>query len=249
MSLQGVLSILTFALTLVILVLGLSGKFVPADMVASNAGSQPVAVAPTPTPDAAPTPAPAPAPTQIDVAKFEEFYDSKFVQGNEDAPVTIIEFSDFECPFCARFNSSWATDQIKETYGDDVNMIFAHFPLSFHPLAPKAGEATECAGELGGSDAYYDFKDGVFQKWGKPTRDVLDTVASEIGLDADAFATCLDEGRYATKVQQDMAFGRALGVTGTPGSIVVNNETGDYQKVSGAVPATSFDAPITQYLN
>ena len=113
-----------------------------------------------------------------------------------------------------------------------MNVVFSHFPLSFHPLAQKAQEAAECVGEQGGSTAYYDFKTKLFQE-AKPTREAIAKVAATIeGIDAAAVETCIDDGTYAQKVTDAMNFGRKLGVTGTPGNIVMNNETGEFVKVS-----------------
>lgn len=128
-------------------------------------------------------------------------------------------------------------------------MVYTHFPLNFHPLAQKAGEAAECVGEQGGSEAYYAFKTALFQE-AKPTREAIAKVVEGLdGIDGAAVETCIDDGTYAQKVTDAMAFGRKLGVTGTPGNIVMNNETGEYEKVSGAVPATAFDSVISRYVN
>ncbi len=134
-------------------------------------------------------------------------------------------------------------------YPKDVNVIFAHFPLSIHPSAQKAGEALECAGKLGGEEGFAKFKKALFAKGGDPKLDVIEAVATEQGMNAADMMACVNGGEFAQKVADQMAFGRKLGVTGTPGNIVMNNETGEFQKVSGAVPATAFDAPIATYLN
>lgn len=205
---------------------------------------QPAAPAPAPTP--APQPA---APSNIEVAELEDFYSDSYIKWSEDAKVTIIEFSDFECPFCARHATQGTLDQVIEKYGDDVNVVFSHFPLSFHPLAPDAQEAAECVGEQGGATAFYDFKEKLFAAGGKPDRATISNVLGQIdGIDAAAVETCIDDGTYTQKVNDMMAFGRQLGVTGTPGNIVMNNETGEFVKVSWAVPAASFDAAIGQFL-
>ena len=107
----------------------------------------PAAAAPAP---AAAKPAAAPAPaaaSKMDLKELQAFYDSSYIEGNKDAKVTVIEFSDVECPFCQRHNNNGTLDTVMEKYGDDVNVIFAHFPLSFHATAQKAGEALECAGK------------------------------------------------------------------------------------------------------
>lgn len=253
---QNTVWILAFIIALVTLVLWFMGYFTPSDYVTQadldamgNGNAAPTApvVAPTPpTPPAAPA---APAATTISISELEGFLETAYVSGNKDAKVSVIEFSDVECPFCQRHVNNGTLDQVNEKYGDDVNVIYAHFPLSFHPHAQKAGEAIECAGDIGGEEAFFTYKKALFAKGGKPTLDVVETVATEEGFEAEAFMACVNGGDFAQKVLDQMAFGRKMGVTGTPGNIVMNNETGEYQKVSGAVPATAFDPAIGQYLN
>jgi protein-disulfide isomerase len=140
-------------------------------------------------------------------------------------------------------------DQVAEKYGDDVNIVFAHFPLSFHQNAQKAGEALECAGKIGGEEGFFAFKKAFFAKAGDSNLNLAKDAATEVGIDATELETCVNGGEFAQKVKDQMAYGRSLGVTGTPGNIVMNNETLEFQKVSGAVPATAFDPAITAYLN
>lgn len=246
---QNMMWIFTFIVALATLVFGLLGYFVPADMAAPVAEA-PVVVAPTPAPTPAPAPAPQPAaPTSIAISEFNAFLETAYVDGNKDAKVSVIEFSDVECPFCQRHVNNGTLDQVNEKYGDDVNVIYAHFPLSFHPNAQKAWEAIECAGDLEGEEAFFAYKKALFAKGGKPTLDVLETVATEQGYDAAAFMECVNGGEFAQKVQAQMAFGRKMGVTWTPGNIVMNTENGEFTKVSGAVPAAAFDPAINQYLS
>jgi protein-disulfide isomerase len=108
----------------------------------------------------------------------------------------------------------------------------------------------ECAAEQnGGSEAYYAMKAALFALWSNPTLDNIRSAATNAGFDADAIMDCVDADTYAQKVRDQMTFGRQLGVTWTPWNIVMNNETGDFVKVSWAVPATAFDAAISQFLN
>ena len=258
-------SVINLVLLIVILVLGLTWKFAGPSVVGSANGwltkgdvaeivkeamddAQPAAAAPTPAPTPTPTPAPAPAATTINTDELQEVYETVFFEGNQDAKVTVIEFSDVECPFCQRHTNNGTLDQVREKYGDDVSTVFMHFPLSFHPNAQKAGEAIECAGKLAGGEGFTSYKKALFAKGGKPTLDVIEATATEEGLDAASFMECVNGGEFAQKVTDQMAFGRSLGVTGTPGNIVMNNETGEYVKVSGAVPASAFDAAISSFL-
>jgi len=200
---------------------------------------------PTPQPSQ-PTPAPAPTPvaTDIDLDELNTFYDTLRIEGNPDAKVTIVEFSDFQCGYCKKLNNNGTLPSVSEKYGDDVNIAYAAFPI----FVPEAAQATECAGKIWGDEAFFAFKKALFAYSGRPDSAGIKAVAEQEGLDADAIAECVTSWEFSDKVNNQMAFGRKMWVTGTPGNVVYNNETGDYTLVKGAVPATSFDAPISSYL-
>jgi len=155
--------------------------------------------------------------------------------GPEDAPVTIIEFSDFQCPFCSRFFTQ-AYPQIKQAYEGKVRFVYRDFPLaSIHENAQKAAEAGECADDQG---KFWDYHDMMFSN---PTAlDVtsLKGYASQLGLDSGAFDQCLDSGKYTEEVQKDYQDGISYGVTGTP-AFFVNGLL-----VVGAQPFANFKAII-----
>jgi len=165
--------------------------------------------------------------------------DSEHIRGDKNAKVTLIEYSDFECPYCARHNTT--VEQILEEYKGQVRLVFRHFPLSFHAEAQKASEAVECAGDQG---KFWEMHDAVFEANTKKQMSVEQwkKVAKDLGLDASAFDSCLDTGKYATKVKTDLAEGQAAGVKGTPATFV-NGEM-----VSGAVPFDRFKTTIDKYL-
>jgi protein-disulfide isomerase len=146
--------------------------------------------------------------------------DEAMILGDPDAPVTIVEFSDYQCPFCERhFQQTWP--RLKAEFVDTgrVRYAFKDFPLSnIHPQAPKAHEAARCAGEQG---AYWEMHDRIFEgqsEWAGKSKhvEVLKGYALELGLDTAAFDACLDSGRWTEDVQRDLAEGAALGVRGTP---------------------------------
>lgn len=161
--------------------------------------------------------------------------------GDKDAPVTIIEFSDFECPFCERFYSQ-SYKQIKANYVDTgkVRIVFKHFPLPFHASAQKAAEASECAGEQG---KFWEMHDKLFENQNAIAINNLKSYAVDLGLDASKFNTCLDTGKYASKVQKDASDGSAAGVSGTP-SFFINGKS-----VVGAQPYSVFQQAIEAELN
>ena len=191
-----------------------------------------------------------PQPTQrkADLSTYIDFLNTAYIEWNKDAKVSIIEFSDVQCPFCQRHTNNWTLDTVSQKYGNDVNVIFAHFPLNFHPNAQKAWEAIECAWDQWGQKWFTDMKKAYFAKWWDSNLELAKEAAIEAWLDADILMDCVSAGTYAQKVKDQMAYGQSLWVTGTPWNIVINNETLEYVKVSGAVPATAFDAPVSNYL-
>jgi len=136
------------------------------------------------------------------------------VLGNKNAPITIIEFSDFECPFCGRFFNQ-TLPSIKEKYIDTgkVKLVYRDFPLSFHPNAQKAAEAAECAGE---QNKFWEMHDILFEKGVSGGINSFKQYAKDLGLDTTKFNSCLDSGRYTNEVQKDFQDGQSYGVSGTP---------------------------------
>jgi protein-disulfide isomerase len=171
------------------------------------------------------------------------------IRGNPDAALSLIEYSDFECPYCKRFHAT--PKRLLDTYGDRLNWVYRHYPLAFHnPVAQKQAEATECARELGGVEAFWRYTDALYDRTtsggkGFPIPKLV-PLAEELGLDRAAFADCLEGGRHAAKVQEDLDEGTAIGITGTPGSILLNNETGEVRVFSGALPESAFVAGIEE---
>jgi protein-disulfide isomerase len=198
--------------------------------------------APQPQPQPQPEAQPVNAPSSDEIVAF---LDDVYIHGPDDAQVTIIEFSDFQCPFCKRFNDAGTLDALLEKYPGKVNKVFTHFPLSFHPLAQKAAEWAECVGEQWGSEAYYAFKKGLFAEAQPDTAAVLKVAWTIAGVDSAEVERCLNAWTYAQKVRDAMAFGARLTVTGTPGNIIFNRATGNFVKVSGAVPVEAFDAQLS----
>jgi protein-disulfide isomerase len=169
------------------------------------------------------------------VQRYDVPEDNNPVWGNADAPITIIEFSDYECPYCQRWhNEAWP--KIKEKYGDKVRLVFRDFPLtSIHPNAIPAAEAANCAAE---QDQYFAFSDLLFggsQPLGPAT---YEAYAQEIGLDMEPFKTCVAERRYQAEVEADLAFASQLGVRSTP-TFFINGLA-----VIGAQPFEVFDQII-----
>jgi len=146
------------------------------------------------------------------------------ILGDPNASVLLIEFSDLECPFCKTFHSTMA--QIMEEYGKDgrVAWVYRHFPLTqIHPKAPTEAEASECAAELGGNDAFWTYINRIFEITPSNNRldlNLLPQVAEDIGLNRAAFETCLASGKYKDKIEANYNDAINSGGRGTPHTII-----------------------------
>lgn len=207
-----------------------------------------LAVVPTPTPDLIPTVA---QPSAQKVTKKPEVTADDHIRGSNDAKVTLVEYSDLECPFCKRFHPTM--QQVMKEYGDSVRWVYRHFPLSFHANAQKEAEATECAAKLGGNDAFWKYVDAILERTTSNgtgfALDKLAPLAKELGLNETKFQTCLDSGEFTQKVKDQITSGTEEGVTGTPGTIIIG-ANGKTQLIPGALPFEQIkpmiDAALTQ---
>ncbi|MBI1813274.1 DsbA family protein [Candidatus Peregrinibacteria bacterium] len=217
----------------------------------SVAGGSQIAAAPI-APPIAPTAAAQPQPPQP-AGKPPAPIDPKAdrIRGDlSKAKAALIEYSDFECPFCKRFFPT--AKQVLSTYGDKVAFVYRDFPLSFHQNAHKEAEAGRCVFALGGNDAFWKYHDYVFDKTtsngtGFPL-DQLPVAAKQAGVESAKFQTCLDGGKYSKLVDDEETSGGAAGVTGTPGNFVVNLKTNDFKIISGAYPFDTFKTAIDAML-
>ncbi|MCR4331801.1 MAG: DsbA family protein [Sulfuricaulis sp.] len=161
------------------------------------------------------------------------------IRGDPAAPVTLIEYSDFECPFCKRFHLT-AKRLMDESKGQ-LKWVYRHFPLDeLHPgKARKEAVASECAAEIGGNDAFWKFADRFFELTPSNNRTDIDTVlpqiAGEIGLDKARFAACLASGKYDRRIAEEVKDAVATGGRGTPWSFIVS-KSGKAYPLSGAQP-------------
>src|SRR3989344_9166824 len=171
------------------------------------------------------------------------------VLGSANAPLTIIEFSDYQCPFCQRFHDqTW--DQLKTAYIDTgkAKFVYRDFPLPFHQNAEIAAEAANCAGEQG---KYWEMHDELFAKGSGDGTGLdaasLKSYAAGLGLNAATFATCLDGSKYASEIQKDTADGSTAGVSGTP-TFYIGTPSKSYTQVVGAGPYAVIKQTIDQEL-
>ncbi|MBL4644510.1 MAG: thioredoxin domain-containing protein [Candidatus Pacebacteria bacterium] len=178
-------------------------------------------------------------PTAIDTTdQIRPLSNEDHRKGNPNAKVTIVEYSDFECPFCKRFHDTM--NQVLEDR-DDIAWVFRHFPLDqLHPRnARRVAVASECVNELGGEDAFWIFTDGFFEVTPSNDRTDISTVipnlVAKAGVNETAFNTCVASGKYDQHVQDDVDDAIATGGQGTPWSVIFG-ENGDTLPLSGAQP-------------
>ena len=179
--------------------------------------------------------------------------DNDPIIGNPNAPITIIEFSDFQCPFCARFHVE-TFPSIMNEYIDkgQVKLVFRDFPIqSIHPNALPASVASECANEQG---KFKEMHDKLFENQKEWSNQSLDNLmitftqyALDIGLEDETFDTCLKNGKYVEEIQKDLDDGRNYGITGTPGFFVGNDQIG-FVELKGAQPFENFKKVIDSQL-
>jgi protein-disulfide isomerase len=169
------------------------------------------------------------------------------IQGDINAPVVIVEYSDTECPFCQRHHQSMS--QLMETYGKEgkVAWVYRHFPIDgLHPKSRKEAEATECAAEQGGNAKFWAYMNRLMEI--TPTNNGLEAsqlpeIAKFVGLDVNAFNTCLSSGKYAKKIAAQIKEAEATGGDGTPWNIIVT-KSGKKFPLSGYRPVENLQAIV-----
>ncbi len=193
-------------------------------------------------------------PTKQAIEPVKVSIDNDPIIGNPDAPITIVEFSDFQCPFCARFNTQ-TLPLILEEYIEQgkVKLVFRDFPIqSIHPNALPASIAAECAND---QNKFKEMHDILFEKQNEWNRtEAVDALsmfsqyASEMQLDQGIFDACLTSGDHISEIKKDLDDGREYGITGTPGFFIGNDEIG-YVELKGAQPFESFKKIIDAQLD
>ncbi len=192
-------------------------------------------------------------PTKQPSIPLEISADNDPIIGNPDAPITIIEFSDFQCPFCARFHIQ-TLPTIMEEYIEkgSVKLVFRDFPIqSIHPNAVPASVAAECANEQGKFKQMHDILFEKQNEWSNLETvyaiELFNQYSEQINLEQEQFSSCLSTAKYVKEIQNDLDDGRTYGVTGTPGFFIGNQQIG-FVELKGAQPFESFKNVIDKQL-
>lgn len=199
----------------------------------------------------------APAVPEVPTGPVKVSVDDDPVLGDKNAPVTIVEFSDYECPFCKRHFDQTLPELVKN-YIDTgkAKLVYRDLPLSFHdPMATTEARAANCAREQGGDTAYFKFHDEIFKRTTSNgnglDRAKIDKIALDNGLNEANFKTCLDSEKFKDEVAKDLADAGAVGATGTPSFVIgASNDSGEIegQLVVGAQPYAAFKTIIDEKL-
>ncbi len=194
---------------------------------------------------------------KLELAKKARVVDPKtdIIFGKADAVVSVIEYSDFECPYCKQFAD--VPFQVIKDFPDQVNLVWRHFPLPFHdPMATKEAVAATCAAQQGGNDAFWKFSDAIFKGTrgngqglpGAAGDDPMMALARAQALDLDRFKACIASENSRNLVAADLQDGVGAGINGTPGVILVNHKTGAINVMPGAVPVEVLRSAVDELL-
>lgn len=177
-----------------------------------------------------------------EVVKIRGVQQDDYIIGPKDAKLVIVEYSDFECPFCKRFHETM--HEVAKAFPNDVAWVYRQFPLqTLHQKAPAESVASECVGKLGGNEAFWKFANKLYEV--TPSNDGLDLAkmpeyAVEAGVDKDAFVACLDDEDVLAAVQTDFDEAVASGGQGTPYSLILYK--GEQLEIPGAIPFDDYNA-------
>lgn len=189
---------------------------------------------------------------QLTADQITQIKEGAFIDGNEGAKITIIEYSDPECPFCIRHYNDGTIKNVMDKYDGNVNHVLKLVEGVNHDNTQSKSLALLCAGDLGGVDAYYGLYDKIMSE-SSPSTPVANSkvagFAQDLGINQANFQSCVDNktllSTYSANWQEAIAFKS----TGTPGNLIINNETGEYRLVSGAYPVDTFVQIIDQWMN
>lgn len=169
------------------------------------------------------------------------------ILGNVNAKFALIEYSDYECPYCQTFHPT--AKQAIEDYGDKLMWVFRHFPLeSIHPQARPTSIAAECVSKLAGNEAFWSFSDTMFEKLDSLSDKVREDGAVSLGVNLQQFKTCIADPEMDKLVQEDLDSGLKAGIRGTPGNVIMNIETGEVTSIPGALPLPQLKAAIDKLM-
>lgn len=180
--------------------------------------------------------------------EIEKIKETAMIHGDENARFTVLEYSELLCPYCKRQKVNATIENLIEKYPWEVNAAFRHFIV--HGAAAKLAEAMECVAELWTEENYFDYLIQTFSYNDTVTQEVMLDIADELGIKSKDMEKCIDSGKYTEVVQKQTAEWRSLfGVSGTPGNVIIDNESGEFVLIPGAYPMEKFEEEIENLKN
>ncbi len=181
----------------------------------------------------------------LDKAKIDSILSTAYYQGDKNAKIILIEYSDLICPFCKRHYNNQTLETVVANHPKDVALAFKNMPLvQLHPTAPLGAEGVACANKVGGAKKAFAFLSKGFQAQNFTTDSVI-AIGKEIGLTSSAFVNCVKNGETKAEVDASIQEGNSVfGINGTPGNVVLNRETGKYIVIAGAYPVDEFEKAV-----
>lgn len=174
------------------------------------------------------------------------------LKGNSNAPVVWLEYSDLECPFCARLHNQWTVKQVLDKYGDQIAYGLKHFPLGFHEKAFPAAQIMECTRDKLGKDMFYKLEEGTFASK-DPSAENMYNLLKQYGAtdqQIEDIKLCVQNGEYDEKIRANQAeWADVFGVRGTPGNVIIDTRTGKWILIPGAYPAQAFEIVVDSFLS
>ena len=179
------------------------------------------------------------------------------VTGAKNPKVTMITYSDYECPYCARFNPT--SIALQEKYGDEISFVYRHYPLAFHKHAQKLAEVSECVAEDAGNEAFWKYTDMIYEKVANKsiyvtegenqiiTDDTILGIAANAGANLNNVKACLDGGEKKSVITEMMAGANKAGISGTPSTVIISKK-GGYDLIPGALPLEQVEAMLEKHL-
>ncbi len=187
-----------------------------------------------------------PTPQAPTAGKIRPVSDSDHIRGDKNAQVTLVEYSDFECPWCQRFHPTM--QQVMKEYDGKVRWVYRHFfPVPSHLRAQPTALSSECVASLGGNDKFWKYADKLFEIAPDLTDDRLKNIAIELGIDGNKFDACLSSKQFIDRINKDNQEARDVGIGGTPGGFVIDSN-GNMQRIPGAIPYESLKQLIEEAL-
>ena len=174
---------------------------------------------------------------------------NSYIKGNTNAKILWLEYSDMECPFCAKLHNSWTPKELEKKYGTQLAYSLQHFPLWFHKNALPAAEYLECVGKLKWKNAFYSLEEKLFAANKSDEEFIIETAVWELWVDNAKLVKCVEDDTFLAKIQAQQArWTKLFWVTGTPWNVLINTTTWEYSVISGAYPTNSFVEIIDKLL-